>query len=621
MPIPVTIYSFSKRASLVRALIAFLACLLVALTELIQPSLERQLNEGLRDIFLRLAASKSFENRVVIVDINDEDLRLLGPWPWSRSRIADMVEILLTDHGARAVGLDIVFPESSVDDVAGDMRLAHLAQYGPLALAQVLDYTPRTIPLTQGVLAGSTAPPGSYQGIAAHGFIANHQGMLQARCVGNIGFRPDADGVLRHIPLLSEFQGQSYLHLALSLLTCADPHPREDIVTPTNEWWRIPFRHSLDAFMVIPASTLLQGEIPREMIRGRYVLLGSSSLSLGDRVSTPLAPLVPGVLLHAEAVSALLDMADGKLPAPRNGQGWLFAWSVLTICFAMFWIARWPAWRSVVLLLFMITLWIILAFWGVDHQFKASVTSPLWGYFFLLLVAVPHEWRQSQRQTLKITETLSHYVAQPVLDELLRRDITYSLEPQLREVTVLMADMEGYTRTTSLLQLEETAQLTKDFLDCLTRPVLEHGGTLDRYTGDGLVAFWGAPLDCPEQADQAVSAALDILDAVEAFNSSWIRRGQAPLRVRIGIENGQALVGDLGTPFRSTYTAVGDCINFASRLEAAAKELPTPLVIGSSANTKLKSHETYAVGSVQLRGTDRTMEIFTVRNAHSEGGK
>lgn len=621
MPLPCAISPFSKRASLVRVLIAFLACLLVAFTEFIQPSLERQLNEGLRDIFLRLAASESSENRVVIIDINDEDLRLLGPWPWPRSRIADMVEILLTDHGARAVGLDIVFPEASADDIEGDIRLAHLAQYGPVALAQVLDYTPRTVPLKQGVLAGPAGILGNHPGIAAHGFIANHEGMLQARCVGNIGFRPDADGVLRHIPMKSEFQGQSYLHLALSLLTCADPHPRKDMSIPTSEWWRIPFRRSLDAFMVIPASTLLRGEIPGGMIRGRYVLLGSSSLSLGDRVSTPLAPLAPGVLLHAEAVSALLDMAEGKLPHPRNGQGWLFAWSVVTICFAMFWIARWPAWRSVVLLLFMTTLWIILAFWGVDQQFKASVTSPLWGYFFLLLVAVPHEWRQSQRQTLKITETLSHYVARPVLDELLRRDITYSLEPQLREVTVLMADMEGYTRTTSLLQLEETAQLTKDFLDCLTRPVLEHGGTLDRYTGDGLVAFWGAPLDCPDQADRAVSAALDILNAVEAFNRNWIGRGHAPLRVRIGIENGQALVGDLGTPFRSTYTAVGDCINFASRLEAAARELPTPLVIGSSANAKLKSHETCAVGSVQLRGTDRIMEIFTVRSVRSAGGQ
>lgn len=614
MPSSFSVFSSSRRASLIRFLIALSACCLVAFVEISQPSLERRLNEGLRDIFLRIAASSSPETRLVIVDINDEDLRLLGPWPWPRSRIADLVEILLADYGARAVGLDIVFPEASIDDAAGDVRLAHLARYGPVALAQVLDYTHRPMPLMQGVLAGPAGRHEKTPGIPAHGFIGNHKGLAQARCAGNIGFKPDPDGVLRRIPLISNFQQQSYQHLALSLLTCADPHPRADIPLPAVGWWRIPFRRNLDAFTVIPASMLLRAEVPREVIQGRHVLVGSSSLSLGDRVSIPLTPLASGVLLHAEAASALLDMAEEKLPLPRDGRGWLLAWSVVSVCFAMFWIARWPAWRSVVLLLFMTGFWIALAFWGVNQQFEASVTSPLWGYFFLLLVAIPHEWRQSQRQTLKITETLSHYVARPVLDELLRRDITYSLEPQLREVTVLMADMEGYTRTTSSLPLEEAAQLTKDFLDCLTRPVLEHGGTLDRYSGDGLVAFWGAPLDCPDQADQAVSAALEILDAVDRFNLGWTGRGHAPLRVRIGIEHGQALVGDLGTPFRSTYTAVGDCINFASRLEAAARDLPTPLVIGSSANARLRAHKTYGVGSIRLRGTDRVMEIFTVKH-------
>ena len=137
--------------------------------------------------------------------------------------------------------------------------------------------------------------------------------------------------------------------------------------------------------------------------------------------------------------------------------------------------------------------------------------------------------------------------------------------------------------------------------------------TLDRYSGDGLVAFWGAPLDCPEQADQAVSAALDMLDAIARFNVGWTAAGHAPVRVRIGIESGLALVGDLGTPFRSTYTAVGDCINFASRLEAAARDLPVSLVIGASARSRLKKHQTYPLTTLQVRGTERVLEVFSVQ--------
>lgn len=623
-------FQFSRgyRVAAIRVLIGLLACLLAIYAEISRPELINRLDEGLRDFVLQFSADKNPETRVVVIDINDTSIRELGPWPWPRSRIADLVEILLMDYDARAVGLDIVFPEAQAADVNGDLRLANLARYAPLALAQILDYPMRAVPLHQGLAVASTFLPAGIPAVAAHGYIGNHAGLMQARCVGNIGYQPDPDGVLRHIPLVSAFDQGRYLHLAASLVLCAAPpapaetgqfvvvQQRRQALPPTREgWWRVPFRRALEAYTVIPAAALLRGEVEAERIQGRYVLVGSSSLSLGDRISIPLAPLASGVMVHAQSVSALLDVATGELAPARDGRPWLVLWSVLSIAFAMFWIARWPAWRSMLLLLVLAGVWAGLAFWGVQAQFEGSLTAPLWGYLFLLVFAIPHEWRQSQRQTQRITETLSHYVARPVLNELLRRGITYSLEPQLREVTVLIADMEGYTRNTSALELEAAAELTKGFLDCLTRPVLEQGGTLDRYTGDGLVAFWGAPLDCPDQADKAVSAALQMLTEVQRFNAQRQARGLEAVRVRIGIENGAALVGDLGTPFRSTYTAVGDCINFASRLEAAARELPTCLVIGASAQQKLKQHETYSVGTLQLRGTDTVIEIYSAPQA------
>jgi adenylate cyclase len=129
-----------------------------------------------------------------------------------------------------------------------------------------------------------------------------------------------------------------------------------------------------------------------------------------------------------------------------------------------------------------------------------------------------------------------------------------------------------------------------------------------------LVAFWGAPLACPDQADRAVSAALGILAEVDALNTRRARENFAPVSVRIGIESGPALVGDLGTAFRSTYTAVGDCINFASRLEAAAQDLPTQLVIGAKANSQLRRHKTRSLGEITLRGTQNPTEVFTTRH-------
>ena len=590
--------------------IALMACLMALVLEWQRPEFIARLDEGFRDSFLRITADQSPESRLVVIDISEASLNDIGPWPWSRQRVADLVEILVASYGARVVGLDIVFPEPG--DASGDTRLASLAADAPLNLAQIFDYTPRKLTISEGTLTGGVSPLAGLDSFRAYGFIANHSGLVGARCIGNIGYLPDADGVLRHTPVRTRYEGQDYQHFASSLLNCTNPLASIP-VGDEKGLWRVPFTHALSAYTIISAADILRERAPRELVVGRYALVGSSSLGLGDRVSTPLAPLSSGVMVHAASLSGLLDLAEGNAQAPESGRGWLLAWVALSVALAVIGIARLSAWGGLLLLLGLVFSWLTLAFAGVARQVEWSVTAPLWSYFFLLIVAVPHEWWQAQRKNRRLLTVFSHYVAHPVLDEIVRLGLTHSLEPTRREVTVLIADMEGYTRATSSLTLEEAATLTKDFLGCLTRPVLEWRGTLDKYTGDGLVAFWGAPLACPDQADHAVSAALEILVEVGEFNARRQARGVTPVQVRIGIESGRALVGDLGTAFRSTYTAVGDCINFASRLEAAARDLPTQLVIGSAANAKLVQHQTISLGSITLRGTQTTIDVFTVK--------
>ena len=598
---------------LARLGIGLVACLLAVSMEWLRPGFVESLDEALRDTALQLQANQQAEDRLVVVDINEGALSDIGPWPWPRQQVADLVEILLSTYGARAVGLDIVFTEPG--DTQGNARLASLAANAPLALAQIFDYTPRSASIMQGQLAGGVpSPQAAPRAVNAYGFIANHAEFSGARCLGNIGYQPDADGVLRRLPARTRYQGQDYPHLASALLACANP---STFVAHGDSlgMWRVPYSHAQSAYTVISAKDILRETAPKTLIKGRYVLVGSSALGLGDRVSTPLAPISAGVMVHAASLTGLLDLAEGRAQAPWSGRVWLLVWSVLSIGLAVFFISRLPAWGGLLLLLGLVVSWLGLAFAGIARQAEWSVTAPLWAYFFLLVVAVPHEWWQTQRKSRRLMATFSHYVAQPVLDEIVRLGLQHSLTPTLRDVTVLIADMEGYTRATSSMSLGGAANLTKDFLACLTRPVLQGHGTLDKYSGDGLVAFWGAPLLCPDQADRAVSAGLAILEEVREFNIQRQRAGFAPVQVRIGIESGRALVGDLGTAFRSTYTAVGDCINFASRLESAARDLPTQLVIGAAANALLKQHTTLSLGTITLRGTQTTIEIFTVQTS------
>lgn len=596
-----------------RVVIACLSCLIVLFIEWQRPGLVTRLDEGLRDFFIQIVANPTPDERVTIIDIDEASLGDIGPWPWPRQQVADLTEILLSTYGARAVGLDIVFPEPG--EAQGDARMASMAAHAPLTLAQIFDYTPRNPAILQGMLADGLSrqqAPASSGSLSAYGYIANHAGLAGARCVGNIGYMPDPDGVLRHLPASTQYQGSKYPNFASTLLACADPLAQ---MPSGNQQglWRVPYTRALSAYTVIGASDILRASAPHDLVKGRYVLVGSSSLALGDRVSTPLAPLSAGIMVHAASLSGLLDLAEGRAQAPWSGRPWLLVWSVLSIALAVACIAKLPAWGGLLVLMGLVLGWLGQAFTGIARQAEWSVTAPLWAYFFLLMTAIPYEWWQTQRKGRRLLTTFSHYVARPVLDEIIRLDLQYSLEPTLRDITVLIADMEGYTRATSSLSLDNAATLTKDFLECLTRPVLAWRGTLDKYTGDGLVAFWGAPLPCPDQADRAVSAALDILAEVDALNARRRQDGRPPVQVRIGIESGPALVGDLGTPFRSTYTAVGDCINFASRLEAAAQDLPTQLVIGSAANSQLARHRTNSLGHITLRGTQNSIEVYAVQ--------
>lgn len=594
--------------SFVRSFVALFACALVLFVDWKRPEFANRIDESLRDRIVQATAITQPEDRIAIIDITEDSLKDIGPWPWPRSQIADLVEILLGTYGAKVVGLDIVFPTAGSAD--GDGRLASLAEHGPVVLAQVFDYTARSVLMLQGEPIGGEKPGQGEPALPAQGYIGNNPGFSRATCVGNIGYRPDQDGVLRRIPIQTRYADLDYPHFARALITCGGELQFASPATDANGQWRIPYSRALNAYTVIPAAFILNEQAPTDLIAGRYVLVGSSSLSLGDRVITPLAPITAGVMVHAVSLSGLLDLAEAGLPQSPPDHVFFVAWCVFSIIAAVIGIARFSAWGGVFLLLGFTAAWGIVAISAVVRGAEWSLSAPLWGYFMLLLVGVPYEWRQTQQRSRGLLSMLSHYVARPVLNEILRRNLTHSLDPKLCQVTVLVADMENYTATISSLPLSEAATLTKDFLACLTRPVLAEDGTLDKYTGDGLVAFWGAPLPCSDQADRALQAAKRMLAEIATFNTQWQSGGHRPLRVRIGIESGTALVGDLGTDFRSTYTAVGDCINFAARLEEAARHLPTDLVIGPSANASLKQHLTESMGCVTLRGINHPIEIF-----------
>lgn len=575
--------------------------------------------EWLRDAFLRMQVSTREEPRVLVVDVDEASLAKLGPWPWPRARIADLVEILLAHYEARGVALDIMLPDS--ENSAGDMRLALLARHGPVVPAQAFDFSrTRPMPVRDGALGG--AVQGLKDGVAATGYIGNYPALAAAVHVGAIGFIPDADGALRRVPLVTEFEGRHYPALALALLDCCASQPATRTPAPRVDggMLRVSYDRDWNAYTVVSAADILDGTIAPRSAAGRLVIVGSSSLGLTDRVTTPLGANRPGLGVQANVLTTLLDRQAGLAPAPWPGRLIACAFALLAACGATLAFPRLSAIASMALLAATSLLWLVIAFFASRHDPDFSPVGPLATNLFLLAVAIPWQWQLAQRRSRQLLSTLRQYVAPSVVEELLRSEAIDPLKPRQLEVTTLIADMEGYTGQVEALPVAEAAQLTRDFLDCLTGPVIGTRGTLDKYTGDGLVAFWGAPLPIAEHADLALDAAREILRRVDGLSARRQAAGRAPLRVRIGIESGPAMAGDFGTSFRSIYTAVGDSVNTASRLEQVARDFPHDVIIGAGTVERARRHRFLLLGERRLRGKERPTILYTFESSMKQEG-
>jgi adenylate cyclase len=575
--------------------------------------------EWMRDAFLRMQVSTKEEPRVLVVDVDEASLARLGPWPWPRTRIADLVEILLTRYEARGVALDIMLPESA--DNAGDTRLALLARHGPVVPAQAFDFNrTRELQLRVGALGGAVAA--AMRGVRATGYIGNYPALAAAPHVGAVNFIPDADGALRRVPLLTEFEGRQYPALALVLLDCCSGRPATRGPAPRLEGntIRVGFDRDWNAYTVVSAADILDGAIDPPSAARRLVVVGSSSLGMADRVTTPFGADRPGLGVQANMLTTLLDLQAGLAPAPWPGRLIACAFALLTAVGATLAFPRLSAIASMALLAASSLAWLLIAFFASRHDPDFSPVGPLATNLFLLAVAIPFQWQLAQRRSRHLLSTLRQYVAPSVVEELLRSETDDPLAPRQLDVTTLIADMEGYTSQVEALPMADGARLTRDFLACLTGPVIETMGTLDKYTGDGLVAFWGAPLPIADHADLALDAAREILRRVEALSLRHQAAGHAPLRVRIGIESGPAMAGDFGTSFRSIYTAVGDSVNTASRLEQVARDFPHDVIIGAGAVERARRHQFILLGERRLRGKEKPTILYTFESSMKQEG-
>ena len=356
--------------------------------------------------------------------------------------------------------------------------------------------------------------------------------------------------------------------------------------------------------------SVLSGQAPPEVLRNALVLVGSTALGLGDRVATPLSPLSPGVAVHVEMLASLLDNAPARELAQPGGIlfGAGLAWTLLLL-----WWGRHDMhpWRLIGWALGGAALW-GLGNWLLWRELGWAV--PVWPVWIFLMLAfallAPLENRRAWKQLGGLVRQVSSYIPAPVVQRLLGEQPPPGLDAERRVLTVLFADLRGFTTLAEQSSPERVALLVQKLLSELSAAVMRHGGTVEKFTGDGLMAIWGAPMPDSEQAAHALAAGVELQTTMQTLQPWFAEHGFPPMALGVGINTGEAVVGIYGNASHRAYTAHGDAVNVGERIQRLTRETGIPLLLGEATAQQLPAGRCTYVGEYAVAGRKGSVAVW-----------
>ena len=624
----------AARLASARVLGAVLLLALLGLRVADPPSLE-DLRLRAFDIFQIISPRVATARPAVIVDIDEASLRKLGQWPWPRTRVADLIN-KLTELGAAAIAFDIVFaePDRLSPAVAADAfrdldeetrsKLRQLPSNDQImaeALRKsrvVLGETgmPLETPQPEGV-----PPPAGVAWIGGDPvpFLIKYPGLLRniaelenaATGRGLFSIQQERDGIIRRVPMVMQAQGNIMTSLSFEMLRLVTSSSSTlirmneagvksvavpGLEVPTDSMgrlWVYFSRH--DPARYVSAIDVLEGRVPPDRFAQRLVLIGTSAAGLLDIKTTPLDPVIPGVEVHAQIIENLLT--NTTLRAPNYAVALeLITSFVLGIAI----IILAPMLGPGLLLLFGGAI-IALLLGGSWYFFSQELllidfTFPLLSSSLIYLTLVFTNFVKEQAQRRQIRSAFSQYLSPALVEQLAQSPEKLVLGGEEREMTIMFSDVRGFT-TISEIYKDDPQGLTalmNSFLTPLTDAILDRRGTIDKYMGDAIMAFWSAPLHDPNHELNACEAALEMLDRVDRLNREREQAAKEsgamfiPIQIGVGINTGKCVVGNMGSDFHFNYSVLGDSVNLASRLEGQCKSYGLPIILGSRTATVAK---------------------------------
>ena len=446
---------------------------------------------------------------------------------------------------------------------------------------------------------------------------------------GYFNMIPDKDGVVRSMPLAIQCGKDIYSPLSIQsvwnylgkppLVVQVASYGIEGIrmgnlVIPTDEngHMLINYLGPEKTFPEYSITDILQGKVPKGTFKDKIVLVGATAIGLYDMRNTPFAAVYPGLEVHATVIDNILEKAFIHKPK------WTRIFDAMAIVlFALIMgilIPRLSAIKGVVLTSGLFVLYIFVTQWLFTHALLwVNMVYPLLGLVLIYTSLTIYRYLTEERERKKIRGAFSHYVSSSVVNEVLKNPDKLKLGGDMKELTVLFSDIRGFTTISEGLSPEEVHRLINEYLTAMTNIVFKHGGTLDKYMGDALMAIYGAPVDQPDHARKACDTALEMMEGLKELNARWAEAGKPVLDIGIGINTGMMMVGNMGSEQRFEYTVLGDAVNLGSRLEGANKSYMTHILISEFTYGKVKDEFLcMEMDSVRVKGKTRTVRIYQI---------
>ena len=609
------------------------------------------------DMRLKATLPGSGDPQVVIIDIDESSLQRLGRWPWSRDKVAELTKMLFERYGVRAIGFDILFaePDLSSGIAVLDALSAHELKSDAAfrqALGRLrpeLDFDARFADAIRGrpvVLAfgfplegeerGALPPPVFTEAdlgddeipiLPERGFVTSLPELVAAAAASG-HFDPvfDADNLVRRVPMVKRYGAGYFPALSLAVVqTVVEAKrvtPQFDsegslvaldvggLRVPVDEYGTalIPFRGKSKTFRYVPAADVVEGSAPRDF-GGAIALVGSSAKGLKDLRPTPLDPDFAGVEIHANLIAGMLNGDIRSVPARANAiEAIVMTIAGLLALFAL------PYRRPLLNMLGVAAIAGLITAFNFALWSRAASVVPLATTLFML--AALFAWNmlagflREGAAIRRLSTMFGEYVPPERVAQMRDSGERFTMESESRDLTVMFCDVRDFTAHSENLTPRQLSAMLNAYLTTMTAIIYDSRGTIDKYVGDSIMAFWGAPEPNADHARGAVEAALAMQARMPALAKDFARRGWPEFKIGIGINTGTMSIGDMGSRFRKAYTVLGDAVNLASRLEGLTKEYGVGIIVGENTAQALPHFAWREIDRVRVVGKATPATIF-----------